>query len=64
MALLGEVQPSDKGVILQNPWPDDVQRACDQVAGRNLDRRVHDAVWRALNPPDPTCNYVGVLKAA
>ena len=62
--IMGPVQPSDVGVILRNAWPADVRRACDAVAGRPLASPLHQAVWRALNPPCPDMNYVGVLKAA
>lgn len=62
--IMGPVQPSDVGIILRNAWPADVRRACDVVAGRPLAAPLHQAVWRALNPPSPDMNHVGVLKAA
>ena len=34
------------------------------IAVRSVPERIHRAAWRALNPEDPTLNYVGVLKAA
>ncbi len=62
--LLGPVQPGDEGVILRNPWPDDVRQACEKVAGMPLPRRLTDAAWRAIDPEHPDVVYVGVQKAA
>ncbi|WP_230770230.1 hypothetical protein [Sphingomonas sp. Leaf4] len=62
--LLGPVQPAEDGVILRNPWPDDVREACERIAGGPLPRRLVDAAWRAIDPEHPEVTYVGVLKAA
>lgn len=62
--VVGPVQPCRNGAILRDPWPEDVRRACEEIAGRSLPERIHRAAWVALNPEDPTLNYVGVLKAA
>lgn len=63
-SLLGPVQAADDGVILRNPWPDDVRSACEQVAGMSLPRHLTDAAWRAIDPENPDIIYVGVQKAA
>jgi hypothetical protein len=62
--LLGPVQPGDEGVVLRNPWPDDVRQACEKVAGMPLPRGLTDAAWRAVDPEHPDVTYVGVQKAA
>lgn len=62
--ILGPVQPCRDGAIIRNPWPADVRRACEDVAGRPLPESLHRHAWRALNPDDPRTNHVGVLKAA
>ena len=62
--VVGPVQPCRDGAILRDPWPEDVHRACEDIAGKSLPERIHRAAWRALNPEDRTLNYVGVLKAA
>jgi len=62
--VVGPVQPCRNGAILRDPWPEDIRRACEEIAGRSLPERIHRAAWRALNPEDPTLNHVGVLKAA
>lgn len=62
--VVGPVQPSGDGVFLRDPWPEEVRRACERIAGGPLPDRVHRAAWRALNPHDATINHVGVLEAA
>lgn len=62
--LLGEVQPSDNGIFLRNPWPDDVHAACVKVAQQPLPREITDAAWRAIHPEDPSLTYTGVREAA
>lgn len=64
--LLGPVQMvrDDALRIMHDPWPAEVEEACQDLAGRALPRVMLDAAWRAIDPADPEMNHVGVLEAA
>jgi hypothetical protein len=62
--ILGPVQPYEGGQILRNPWPDDVRRACEAVAGRRLPPRIVEAAWQILHPAAAGVVPKGVHEAA
>jgi hypothetical protein len=53
--ILGPVQPAElaRPVILNDPWPDEVAHACEQMAGYRLSDQVIDAVWEAVRERRP-----------
>jgi hypothetical protein len=63
--LLGPVQPLEMGatVILRQPWPHQIEAACNQIAGRRLPNPILQAVWAALDPAE-NLRIVDVLDAA
>ena len=64
MVITGPVQPYEDGVILRNPWPDDLRKACEQVAGRRLTPAMAETAWRIIHPADPGVIRGGVREAA
>lgn len=62
-SILGPVQPLGDGIILRDPSPSDVRRACIEIAGIPLDEKLIDRCWRAARPDLPF-TPVGVLEAA
>lgn len=53
--ILGPVQPAElaQPIVLNDPWPDEVAQACEQVAGYRLPDHVIDAVWQAVREQRP-----------
>lgn len=64
--LYGPVQPQGEvpSIMLRDPWPEQLEAACHEVAGRRLSMDLIDKAWRTINPEDTTMNFVGVLQAA
>ena len=60
----GPVQPIEHGIFLRNPWPEDVAKTCQELAGLPLPRELTAAAWRAIDPEDPSMIPVGVLAIA
>jgi hypothetical protein len=54
--LLGPVQPMELAtpIILQDPWPEEVGRACEQITGHPLPTSLKNAVWEAVCHRRPT----------
>jgi hypothetical protein len=52
--LLGPVQPLEltPTITLRSPWPDELERACSQIAGRPLPDIVLRSAWAAIDPDD------------
>lgn len=58
--LLGPVQAADDGLIIRNPWPDDIRKACETIAGMSLSCDLTDAAWRAIDTENPASKFAGV----
>ncbi|MEA3052153.1 MAG: hypothetical protein QOG72_1056 [Sphingomonadales bacterium] len=54
-ALLGPIQPMELAtpIILQDPWPEEVARACEQVAAHPLPASVTKPLWDAVRHRRP-----------
>jgi hypothetical protein len=54
--LLGPVQPRESAtpIVLQDPWPEEVSKACAQIAGQPLPSSITSAVWNAVCHRRPT----------
>ena len=48
--LLGPIQPCGPGIVLREPWPDELAAACDAIAGKRLPASLHAAAWQAYRP--------------
>lgn len=64
--LIGPVQPlgNAPSLTLRDPWPDQLDEACHDLAGMTLPRVILDAAWRAIHPEDPELVRADVRRAA
>jgi hypothetical protein len=53
--ILGQVQPAElaEPIVLNDPWPHEVTRACEEVAGHPLPAHIIEAVWDAVRERRP-----------
>lgn len=53
--ILGPVQPAElaEPIVLTDPWPHEVTRACEEVAGHPLPADITEAVWDAVRERRP-----------
>jgi len=61
--ILGPVQPAEDGIILRDPTPASLRKACEAVAQARLPDELFDRCWRAARP-ELAFTPVGILEAA
>jgi hypothetical protein len=53
--ILGPVQPAElaEPIVLNDPWPHEITRACEKIAGHPLPAHILEAAWDAVRERSP-----------